>query len=188
MDLASTTTGLHTLSISKVSAVPIELPSNDEQNEIVRRVEALFSYAHRLEARYKAARNYVDRLTPTLLAKAFRGELVPQDPDDEPASVLLERIRAAREEEESKPKTRKLKTAKTKSRAEVIMLRRNDINQTHLSDILKTRGPLTAEALWSASQLDIDDFYDQLKDEDARGLIKESRGESAYTPRLLEAA
>jgi type I restriction enzyme S subunit len=52
----------------------------------------------------------VDRLTPALLAKAFRGELVPQDPNDEPASVLLERIRAARvvaEEAKSKPRQRK---------------------------------------------------------------------------------
>src|SRR5690606_37171734 len=38
----------------------------------------------------------VGELTPTLLAKAFRGELVEQDPDDEPAAVLLERIRASR--------------------------------------------------------------------------------------------
>jgi type I restriction enzyme S subunit len=39
----------------------------------------------------------VERLTPAVLGKAFRGELVPQDPDDEPASVLLERIRKQRE-------------------------------------------------------------------------------------------
>lgn len=65
--------------------------------EIVRRVEVLFAYADRLEARYAAARAQVERLTQALLAKAFRGELVPQDPNDEPASVLLERIRAARE-------------------------------------------------------------------------------------------
>ena len=65
------------------------------KHEIVRRVETLFAYADRLEARYTAARAQVERLTPALLAKAFRGELVPQDPNDEPASVLLERIRAA---------------------------------------------------------------------------------------------
>ena len=41
-----------------------------------------------------AARTQVERLTPALLAKAFRGELVPQDPNDEPAAVLLERIHA----------------------------------------------------------------------------------------------
>src|SRR5262249_49427048 len=76
-----------------VKSVMIPLPSLDEQHEIVRRVETLFAFADRLEARYNAARAQAERLTPALLAKAFRGELVPQDPNDEPASVLLERIR-----------------------------------------------------------------------------------------------
>ena len=92
MNMASTTTGLHTLSISKVGAVPIALPSEAEQAEIVRRVESLFAWADRLEARYAAAYAHVERLIPALLAKAFRGELVPQDPADEPASELLERL------------------------------------------------------------------------------------------------
>lgn len=109
MNLASTTTGLHTLSISKVSALPIRLPPSQEQAELVRRVEALFAYADRLENRYTAARAQVECLTPALLAKAFRGELVPQDPNDEPASVLLERIRAARTAVGKKP-PRKVRT------------------------------------------------------------------------------
>jgi type I restriction enzyme S subunit len=73
------------------------LPTNEEQTEIVRRVEKLFALADRLEARVKTARAKVDSLTPSTLAKAFRGELVPQDPNDEPASVLLERIREVKE-------------------------------------------------------------------------------------------
>jgi len=83
---------------------PIPLPPIDEQTEIVRRVEALFAIADRLEARAQAALARYARLTPALLAKAFRGELVPQDPDDEPASVLLERIRAQRAAQGDKPK------------------------------------------------------------------------------------
>ena len=71
------------------------VPPLSKQSEIVHRVEVLFAYADRLEARYTAARTQVECLTPALLAKAFRGELVPQDPNDEPASVLLERIRTA---------------------------------------------------------------------------------------------
>jgi type I restriction enzyme S subunit len=84
------------LNLADVRRVPIPLPPLEEQREIVRRVEALFAFADRLEARYLAARKQVDKLTPSLLAKAFRGELVPQDPNDEPASALLERIRAER--------------------------------------------------------------------------------------------
>jgi type I restriction enzyme, S subunit len=57
-----------------------------EQQEIVRRVEDLFAIADRIEARLATAQKTVERLTPATLAKAFRGELVPQDPNDEPAS------------------------------------------------------------------------------------------------------
>ncbi len=81
---------------------PVFLPSLEEQAEIVRRVESLFAFAARLEARYIAARVQVEKLVPATLAKAFRGELVPQDPHDEPASELLTRISAI-----SKVKARK---------------------------------------------------------------------------------
>lgn len=88
----------------KLAAFQFELPPIEEQAEIVRRTEALFAYADRLEAHYQVACAQVDRLTPTLLTKAFRGELVPQDPNDEPASVLLERIGAERAAQAAKPK------------------------------------------------------------------------------------
>lgn len=89
--------------ILKELSIPI--PPLPEQKEIVRRVEALFKKADEIEARYNKAKAFVDRLTQSILAKAFRGELVPQDPDDEPASVLLEKIKAAKgglEEEKKK--------------------------------------------------------------------------------------
>jgi type I restriction enzyme S subunit len=57
----------------------IPIPSLEEQAEIVRRVERLFDYAERLEARYTSASEHVERLTPSLLGKAFRGELVRQE-------------------------------------------------------------------------------------------------------------
>jgi type I restriction enzyme S subunit len=59
----------------------------------VHRVEELFVLADQIETRYAKAKAYIDNLTQSILAKAFRGELVPQDPNDEPASVLLERIK-----------------------------------------------------------------------------------------------
>jgi type I restriction enzyme S subunit len=78
------------ISLKDVANFPIPLPSIAEQREIVRRVEALFKTADALEARYFKAKAHVDKLTQSILAKAFRGELVPRDPNDEPASVLLE--------------------------------------------------------------------------------------------------
>ena len=77
-----------------VIGAPCQLPPLEEQVEIVRRVESLFGFADRLEARLKAAQTATENLTPALLAKAFRGELVPQDTNDEPASVLLEQLQA----------------------------------------------------------------------------------------------
>ena len=180
------------INIGDVRALQIAIPSLEEQKEIVRRVGILFAFADRLEARYNAVHSQVEDLTSALLAKAFRGELIPQDPNDEPASALLERIRTAQalaEEIGAKRRKRKVPAkSKTKSKAEVIMLNRKDIQPSHLSTILKTRGPLTAENLWSSSQLEIDDFYDQLKDEEANGLLKETKKDDPGTQRLLEAA
>lgn len=84
------------INAKKLADFTFSMPSLDEQAEIIRRVETLFSIADRVDARIADARVKADTLTPSALAKAFRGELVPQDPNDEPASVLLERIRSKR--------------------------------------------------------------------------------------------
>ncbi|WP_128002353.1 restriction endonuclease subunit S [Piscinibacter defluvii] len=85
------------ISLSQCRDFVIPVPPRDEQAEIVRRVESLFALADAIEAKWQAARTQVERLTPALLAKAFRGELVPQDPNDEPASALLARLRGTAE-------------------------------------------------------------------------------------------
>jgi type I restriction enzyme S subunit len=93
---AKATAGQFNLTLEICRKLPIPLPPTLEQTEIVRRVEQLFAFADQLEARIKAAQTRIDHLTQSTLAKAFRGELAPQDPNDEPASVLLERIKAQR--------------------------------------------------------------------------------------------
>jgi type I restriction enzyme S subunit len=88
-----------------VEHAPVPLPSPLEQYEIVRRVEALFKLAEAIEKRVEVAMRRADKLTQAILAKAFRGELVPTEAEIarqegrtyEPASLLLERIRAKRE-------------------------------------------------------------------------------------------
>jgi type I restriction enzyme S subunit len=89
-------TGVKHYRVGDVSDLLIPVPTKAEQTEIVRRVEQLFIFADQLEARVKAAQTRIDHLTQSILAKAFRGELVPQDPNDEPASVLVDRIKAQR--------------------------------------------------------------------------------------------
>lgn len=85
------------INLKQLRSLVVRLPSRSEQSEIVRRVDILFAYADRLEARLQAAQTAAARLTPALLAKAFRGELVPQDPADEPATALLRRLAGSRE-------------------------------------------------------------------------------------------
>ena len=94
------------INAKKLAMFELELPPIEEQNEIVRRVDALLKIADDIEKRYEKARSHVDRLTQSILAKAFRGELVPQDPDDEPASELLKRIKQERASKEEKARTR----------------------------------------------------------------------------------
>lgn len=82
------------LSLGKVKSFKIPLPALDEQRETVRRIETTFAKIDGLAAEAAQALKLTDRLDKHLLAKAFAGELVPQDPNDEPAETLLGRIRA----------------------------------------------------------------------------------------------
>ena len=92
VQVASSTAGLHTLSLTKVKNIKIRVPPIKEQKQIVRQVESLFNLADKVEQQYQAAKQHTDKLTQSILAKAFRGELVSQDSSDEPASELLKRI------------------------------------------------------------------------------------------------
>jgi type I restriction enzyme S subunit len=87
---------MRNISQGALAAIEMPWPCVEERNEIVRRIEAAFARIDRLTAESARAAHLLDRLDERLLAKAFRGELVPQDPADEPAEALLARIRAAR--------------------------------------------------------------------------------------------
>lgn len=78
---------------NRIKQISLRLPPIKEQQIIVHRVEALFALADSIEARYTKGKTCIDKLTQSILAKAFRGELVSQDPNEEPASVLLEKIK-----------------------------------------------------------------------------------------------
>ncbi|MOA11392.1 Type-1 restriction enzyme EcoKI specificity protein [compost metagenome] len=96
------------LSIIDFAKCPLPVPSNTEQDEIVRYIEEIFTFADKLETTVASAKSRIDLLTQSILTKAFRGELVPQDPSDEPASVLLERIKAQRAAEPKAKRGRKV--------------------------------------------------------------------------------
>ncbi len=84
------------LTQAALNKLHLPIPSRDEQDLILQAMQQAFAEIDRMASEAAAARRLLDRLDRALLAKAFRGELVPQDPADEPASVLLDRIRAER--------------------------------------------------------------------------------------------
>lgn len=181
--------GIFHIGKQRFSEFLVPIPPPAEQDEIVRRVETLFDYADALENRYWNAIAKVEKLIPLILDKAFSGKLVPQDIEEEPASALLERIRSSRANAPT-ALTRNRRTSKSSQRnkSPSTMLKRKDVKSSHLSDLLKEQGIMSAAALWSASRLEIDDFYEQLKEEEASGLLKETTIDETELVRFLEAA
>ncbi|UXU06446.1 restriction endonuclease subunit S [Agrobacterium tumefaciens] len=96
-DAAKSTSGVNNVNSKQLQALQLKLPTLEEQNEIVRRLETAFARIDRLAKEATRALELVGLLDEAILAKAFRGELVPQDDNDEPAERLLARIRAERE-------------------------------------------------------------------------------------------
>jgi type I restriction enzyme, S subunit len=80
----------------RIKKIEIRLPPLPIQARILANAERLLAAAKAIETRYRRGKYYLDNLKQSILSKAFRGELVPQDPNDEPPTVLLERIREVR--------------------------------------------------------------------------------------------
>lgn len=108
---ASATT-LPILNKGRLAKLPVPLCSLKEQKAIATILASTHPSAERLTQEHTSLANTLLHLDSAILAKAFRGELVPQDPNDEPASVLLERIaaeRAAAESSGRKPRSKRAK-------------------------------------------------------------------------------
>jgi type I restriction enzyme S subunit len=101
---ASSTSGLHTLSLSKVSRLPVPLAPVAEQLRATEEVDRLTTLALAAERGVTANTQRCARLRQSILKWAFEGRLVDQDPTDEPASRLLERIQAERESTNGHPR------------------------------------------------------------------------------------
>jgi len=73
---ARSTSGVNNINSDEVKNLKIALPAIEEQKEIVIRIKTLFDHAEKIERRYLNAKKYTDKLEQSILAKAFRGELV----------------------------------------------------------------------------------------------------------------
>jgi type I restriction enzyme S subunit len=111
MKEASSTSGLYTLSTSKVANLKVPLCSPKEQVEVTQEIESRLSVVDQLEQTIDESLQKAEALRQSILKKTFEGKLVPQDPNDEPASVLLERIKAEKAKH-SKNVVRKKNTGK----------------------------------------------------------------------------
>jgi type I restriction enzyme S subunit len=98
-----------------IRQMEIPHPPFEEMKRVNFRLDSAFAKLDRIAAEARSAAALLDHLDEQLLAKAFRGELVPQDPNDEPASVLLDRIRAERA---AQPATRARRSRKAQAAAD----------------------------------------------------------------------
>ena len=95
------------VNISEANRLPIPIAPLAEQRVIEERLADTLGLLSALADNAAEAAEKLERLEPSILAKVFRGELVPQDPADEPASTLLDRIRAEAAASPKKPKRRR---------------------------------------------------------------------------------
>ena len=110
---AKSTSGVNNINSGEIQSLIVPLCSFSEQEVVVERLSASLSSIDSIEAEIDSQLLKVDALRQSVLKKAFSGQLVPQDPDDEPASSLLERIEAEKEkaaQNNHSKKTRKKKT------------------------------------------------------------------------------
>jgi type I restriction enzyme S subunit len=170
------------INASKLQEYPFPYCSPAEQGEIVRILDARLEAAHALEAEIDAALTRADALRQSILKKAFSGRLVPQDPNDEPASVLIERVKAEKTQKEHAAKSARKSAPPRKPKA-----RRPTL--TDLIEVLKQEkswisASKAAQELGisdGASSDDVESFYRQLKDYVESAAIEvERRGEEDW--------
>jgi len=104
------------INIGILNNVVMPLAPRKEVDEILRRVHLSMSNALSAENQTKSSTRELEQLDQRILSKAFRGELAPQDPKDEPASVLLERITEEKEQEAAKQKPRNIQKGKKRKK------------------------------------------------------------------------
>ena len=90
--------GLQGLSSNALHNIIVPVPPVEEQKRIVDSIDSVLSLIEQIESHKQNLSSQIDNIKSKILDLAIRGKLVPQDPNDEPASVLLERIRAEKEE------------------------------------------------------------------------------------------
>ncbi len=95
------------ISSKNFKSLEILIPPLNEQSRIVEKIEQLFSLIDNIEKNTKTKLSKLNSLRISILKQAFKGKLVPQDPNDEPAEILLQKLKQEKEQYEEKIKQEK---------------------------------------------------------------------------------
>ncbi|WP_421946383.1 restriction endonuclease subunit S [Phaeodactylibacter xiamenensis] len=145
------------LALYRIEEIVIPVPTLNEQAEIVNEIEAQLSRIENASSSIEKDLKKAELTKQSVLKKAFEGKLVAQDPRDEPASVLLERIK----EQKAKYLSEQKKLKKTRKKKEHKMAKKLSVEE-----VLKAaKKPMEAKLVWKESehQDDIEKFYAALK-------------------------
>jgi type I restriction enzyme S subunit len=162
-----------------LKSLTIPVPPRQEQDVICELVHNQVASINHLSKLISETIGALAQLDQAILAKAFRGELVSQDPSDEPASALLARIREQKAQQAEAAKSPK-KTTDIR-REDKMRKQLSGLSSQHrpLAEVLTIKGtPMSPEQLLTESGYDddsIEDFYGALREEIAQGHIRENR-------------
>jgi len=120
---ARSTSGVHNVNAHELAALQIPDFDVPAQAKVVKQIETAFAWLDRMSAHHASASKLLPKLDAAILAQAFRGELTPQDPNDEPAEALLARVREARAAEGQKARQRATKVRAMNRDPKEILLR-----------------------------------------------------------------
>ena len=146
------------LSLKDISEIPIPTFTLDKQNEIITKLDSRFTLIENLEKSIKKILNDLVLLKHSILKKAFEGKLVEQNPNEEPAELLLQKIKKGKEEYITAQKViDKLITKKKK---------RMESKKTVLEILKELKVPISTKELWTNSihEGDIESFYCEIKE------------------------
>ena len=146
------------LSVSDFPRLEIPIPSLEEQSKIVEELELQFTLIENLEKTIERSLKDIVIFKHSILKKAFEGTLIVQVSTDEPANLLLQKIRIEKSEYlKAQIELDKLKPKKK---------RQMDKKKTVLEILKESKEPISTQELWTNSihEGDIESFYSEIKE------------------------
>jgi type I restriction enzyme S subunit len=169
---ARSTSGVYNINAQELAALQIPAFDLSAQAKIVRQIEVAFTWLDRISADHTSASKLLPKFDAAILARAFRGELLPQDPTDEPAQALLERVKSEQAAQEGKGRRHKL-------RVEAIRKEPMTLDKNLEQVLTESDGWVPAQAAFHRCGVgdgtpteDIEQLYAQLRELDTAGKLE----------------